>query len=100
MTGAGANGAVIQGNIIGLDPDGATGGGNTDVIYLRYAEATEIVDTLMGVGKIEEKEAQQGKAAVSRSSFDIQSDEATNSLVITAPPDIMRTLGAKASRIP
>ena len=67
-------------------------GGNTDVIYLRYAEATEIVDTLMGVGKIEEKEAQQGKAAVSRSSFDIQADEATNSLVITAPPDIMRTL--------
>ena len=67
-------------------------GGNTDVIYLRYAEATEIVDTLLGVGKIEEKEAQQGKAAVSRSSFDIQADEATNSLVITAPPDIMRTL--------
>ncbi len=36
-------------------------GGNTDVIYLRYAEAAEIVDTLMGVGKIEEKESQQGK---------------------------------------
>jgi len=68
-------------------------GGNTDVIYLRYAEATEIVNTLLGVGKIEEKEAQQGKAAPARgASFDIQADEATNSLVITAPPDIMRTL--------
>lgn len=70
-------------------------GGNTDVVYLRYAEATEIVDTLLGVGKIEEQEGQQGKGkAVSakRGSFDIQADEATNSLVITAPPDIMRTL--------
>jgi len=67
-------------------------GGNTDVIYLRYAEATEIVNTLLGVGKIEEKEAQQGKATPTRGVFDIQADEATNSLVITAPPDIMRTL--------
>jgi general secretion pathway protein D len=72
-------------------------GGNTDVVYLRYAEATEIVDTLMGVGKIEEKESQQGKGkavsvSASRGSFDIQADEATNALVITAPPDIMRTL--------
>jgi hypothetical protein len=31
VTGAGATGTIIQGNIIGLDPDGATGGGNTDV---------------------------------------------------------------------
>ncbi|MDX2456950.1 MAG: type II secretion system secretin GspD [Gammaproteobacteria bacterium] len=69
-------------------------GGNTDVVYLRYATAEDVVDTLLGVGKIEEKEAQQGKgkAAAPKSSFDIQADEATNSLVITAPPDIMRTL--------
>lgn len=70
-------------------------GGNTDVVYLHYAEATEIVDTLLGVGKIEEQEGQQGKGnAVSskRGSFDIQADESTNALVITAPPDIMRTL--------
>ena len=31
-------------------------GGNTDVVYLRYAVASDIVDTLLGVGKIEEKE--------------------------------------------
>jgi general secretion pathway protein D len=74
-------------------------GGNTDVIYLRYAEAAEIVDTLMGVGKIEEKEAQQGKTGGSRSVFDIQADEATNSLVITAPPDIMRTLKRVISQL-
>jgi general secretion pathway protein D len=70
-------------------------GGNTDVVYLRYADAADIVDTLLGVGKVEQQEAQQGKgkaAAIPKGSFDIQADEATNSLVITAPPDIMRTL--------
>jgi len=76
-------------------------GGNTDVIYLRYANAADIVDTLLGVGKIEEKEAQQGKGkvAVSKGSFDIQADEATNALVITAPPDIMRTIKQVISKL-
>ena len=77
-------------------------GGNTDVVYLHYAEATEIVDTLLGVGKIEEQEGQQGKGnAVSskRGSFDIQADESTNALVITAPPDIMRTLKRVISQL-
>jgi general secretion pathway protein D len=67
-------------------------GGNTDVIYLKYAEATEIVDVLKGVGKVEQQEVTKGKKTAPRSEFDIQADEATNSLVITAPPDIMRTL--------
>ena len=77
-------------------------GGNTDVVYLHYAEAAEIVDTLMGVGKIEQQETQQGKgkaAGSSRASFDIQADESTNALVITAPPDIMRTLKRVISQL-
>jgi len=78
-------------------------GGNTDVVYLRYAESTEIVDVLMGVGKIEEQEAggKGGAAAVAkqRGSFDIQADESTNALVITAPPDIMRTLKRVISQL-
>jgi general secretion pathway protein D len=77
-------------------------GGNTDVVYLRYAEAAEIVDTLLGVGKISEQESQQGKATTTRAAgagFDIQADEATNSLVITAPPDIMRTLKRVISQL-
>jgi len=76
-------------------------GGNTDVVYLRYAVAADIVDTLMGVGKVEEQEAGQGKrgGGSSRGSFDIQADEATNSLVITAPPDIMRTLRRVISQL-
>jgi general secretion pathway protein D len=78
-------------------------GGNTDVVYLRYAEATKIVDVLMGVGKIEEKEATQTKGAAAGASrggsFDIQADESTNALVITAPPDIMRTLKRVISQL-
>ncbi len=31
VTGTGATGTIIQGNIIGLDPDGSTGSGNADV---------------------------------------------------------------------
>jgi general secretion pathway protein D len=69
-------------------------GGNTDVVYLRYANAADIVDTLLGVGKIEEQEALQGKskATAPKGAFDIQADDATNALVITAPLDIMRTI--------
>jgi len=76
-------------------------GGNTDVVYLRYATAEDIVDTLLGVGKIEQEEAKlgKGKVAISKSSFDIQADEPTNSLVITAPPDIMRTLKHVISKL-
>jgi general secretion pathway protein D len=74
-------------------------GGNTDVVYLRYADATEIVGTLVGVGKLEEKEAEERGAAKQRGAFDIQADEATNSLVITAPPDIMRTIKRVISQL-
>jgi general secretion pathway protein D len=74
-------------------------GGNTDVVYLKYADATEIVDVLKGVGKVEEQEAGKGKTAAPRGEFDIQADEATNSLVITAPPDIMRTLKRVISQL-
>lgn len=74
-------------------------GGNTDVIYLKYAEATEIVDVLKGVGEVEKKEVGKGKTAAPRSQFDIQADEATNSLVITAPPDIMRTMKRVISQL-
>jgi general secretion pathway protein D len=73
-------------------------GGNTDVVYLKYADAAEIVDVLKGVGKVEEQEGKT-KTTTSRSEFDIQADEATNALVITAPQDIMRTLRQVISQL-
>jgi len=66
-------------------------GGNTTVVYLNYAEAKDLVPVLTGVGKKIEGEA-QGKVSAPKGEFDIQADEAMNALVITAPPDVMRTL--------
>ncbi len=68
-------------------------------LYLRYAEATALVETLTGVGKIEEQQDAAGKARTARSEFAIQADEATNALVITAPPDIMRSLKRVISQL-
>jgi len=68
-------------------------GGNTRVVYLRYAQAEDMVKVLTGVSKSVE---QQGKGKAARSAnkinVDIQAHEATNSLVITAPPDHFRSL--------
>ncbi len=68
--------------------------GNTHVIYLRYAQAKELVPVLTGVGKLQAKKGQKGKKTFSSGNlpFNIQADEATNALVITAPPDVMRSL--------
>ena len=71
-------------------------GGNTKVIYLKYAKAADLVDTLRGVGKIQ-SEVAKGKTAVAANiekELDIQADEATNALVISAPPALMRSLEA------
>jgi len=73
-------------------------GGNTDVVYLNYAEAKDLVPVLTGVGKKVEGEA-QGKVSSPKGEFDIQADEAMNALVITAPPDIMRTLKRVISQL-
>lgn len=71
------------------------GGGNTEVIYLRYAKAADLVPILQGVSeKLRgEGEAVQPQAPTQgRSDINIQADEATNSLVVTAPPDAIRSL--------
>lgn len=68
-------------------------GGNTRVIYLRYAQAEEMVKVLTGVSKSVEKQG-KGKSAGAPNKIvvNIQADEATNALVITAPPDVFRSL--------
>jgi general secretion pathway protein D len=68
--------------------------GNTKVIYLKYAKAPDLVETLTGVGKSQTEEAKKGAptAAGVEKQLDIHADEATNSLVITAPPSLMRSL--------
>ncbi|HFB67181.1 MAG TPA: type II secretion system protein GspD [Aeromonadales bacterium] len=73
--------------------------GNTQVIYLHYAKATDLVEILNGVGKSKEEEEKKKKSGSSRTarrstnntSFSIEAHEETNALVITAPPDVMRS---------
>ncbi len=76
-----------------LDQEMATTG-NNKVIYLRYAKADDIVNVLKGVSKnlLAEKQDKTKTTASKNSEVDIAAHKGTNSLVITAPPDIMRAL--------
>ncbi len=69
--------------------------GDTHVIYLRYAKAKDLVPVLTGVGKTKnstDKKAKPAAPSSSRQPFDIQADESTNALVITAAPTVFRSL--------
>ncbi|MFY8352646.1 type II secretion system secretin GspD [Pseudoalteromonas sp. SSM20] len=69
--------------------------GNTKVYYLNYAKAEDLVKVLQGVSKSINDEQNQGKANTRSSRKDdisIEAHEDTNSLVITANPDVMRSL--------
>lgn len=68
--------------------------GNTRVIYLRYARAKDLVPVLTGVSTTVEQQAKAaGQApAVNVLPVNIQAEESSNSLVITAPPDIFDAL--------
>ncbi len=71
--------------------------GNTQVIFLRYAQAKDLVNVLTGVSdNIWEMEK-----STSSNMFktNIQADESTNSLVITAPPEIQADLAAVIDKL-
>jgi len=84
--------ARLAGLIRQLDAELETTG-NTRVFYLKYAKAEELVKVLTGVSQTIESEAQGGGKATPRANqMSIEADVDTNSLVITAQPDVMRTL--------
>jgi len=67
--------------------------GNTEVIYMRYAVAKDLVETLTSVGgEKTDKNAAAPTATNTPKNLDIRADEAANALIITAPRDKMRTL--------
>ncbi len=90
-------------------------GGNTQVVYLRYAKAKDLVTVLQGVSKNLSNEATRNapmpgqaqgappgggvSSGGGASLVDIQADEATNSLVITAPPELIRSLRAVIAQL-
>ncbi len=68
--------------------------GNNRVIYLKYASAEELVGVLQGVSDNLQAEKSSGNAAASTSKGQvlISAHVDTNALILTAPPDIMRSL--------
>lgn len=98
-----------------LDTPNKDTSGNTKVIYLRYAQAKDLVAILTGVSKGAEKSSRSSTAGAAVPSMpqavttapissaggsgggpfkdvSIEADEATNALVITAPPEQLRTI--------
>ncbi|WP_293747371.1 type II secretion system secretin GspD [uncultured Paraglaciecola sp.] len=68
--------------------------GNTRVIFLNYAKSEDLVKVLQGVSasiQAEEKGSTKGRQTTSRD-VSIDSHEDSNALVITAEPDMMRSL--------
>ncbi len=87
----------IRATIAHLDTPLENEAGNTHVIYLKYAKAEDLVKILTGVQASQDQTTKKGtaKKAVAQSSkadVDIQADEATNALIITAGPDVVRRM--------
>jgi general secretion pathway protein D len=73
---------------------------NTEVIYLQHATATELMDVLKGVGDQQlESQKKNQKAQARDGRFDIRADEATNALIVTAPPFLMRSLKSVIAKL-
>lgn len=73
--------------------------GNTHVLYLRYAKAEDLAKVLTGVSQAESKVGDKAKKPVGGGNASVQADAGTNSLVITAPPEQMRTLQAVVKKL-
>lgn len=69
--------------------------GNTRVIFLNYAKAEDLVKVLQGVSasiQAEEQSSGSSRRGSSNREVSIDAHEDSNSLVITAEPDMMRSL--------
>lgn len=100
LSGDASNRLRIRALIARLDM--STESGNTQVIYLRYAKAKDIADELKTFLSDLQKQSGGGSSGGANSSQPTVSlipDERTNSLVITAPPKIMRSIQDVISKL-
>ncbi|HEX7027315.1 MAG TPA: type II secretion system secretin GspD [Gammaproteobacteria bacterium] len=85
----------IRGIIAQLDAP-LDSGGNTQVVFLKYAVATDMAAILQGVASKTAEQQPQGGGGNAPSGaaggVDIQADEANNALVITGPPAVINEL--------
>jgi general secretion pathway protein D len=97
----------IEALIVSLDTPFAKGGGDTQVRYLRYADAEKLADKLKGQATASAKAANAGVpqstpqpgASNVDSSVTIWADVPTNALILTAPPKIMKSLMAVIDKL-
>ena len=79
--------------------------GNTQVVYLHYAKSKDISDELKGyVSDLQKQSAGKGGAAPAggggaNPDVSVIPDDRTNSLVITAPPKLMRSIQDVISKL-
>jgi general secretion pathway protein D len=74
--------------------------GNARVIYLEYAQAKDLATVLNKVVQNIQKGASKDQAPVAgKADASIEADEDTNSLIITAPADMMQSLTGIISRL-
>ena len=104
LTGEKSQRLKIKALIINMDTPLATGG-DTQVRYLRYADAEKIADKLKGQATATAKAqggpptAGTGGAPNVDASVTIWADVSTNALIITAPPKIMKSLMAVIDKL-
>ena len=71
--------------------------GNTRVFYLKYSKSEDLVKVLKGVSESIEADTKSSKSSKSSSkkrNISIEAHEPTNTLVITAQPDMLRSLAS------
>lgn len=90
----------LRGLVVQLDTP-LDSGGNTEVIYLRYAGAADLAKVLSGIsGSLTGKDGRPaGQASGTTGNAVIQADESNNALVISAAPDVMRSLKSVIRRL-
>lgn len=67
---------------------------NNQVIYLKYAKADELVDVLKGVADniVQEQRSEAQSSSSLRNQILISAHKSTNSLILSAPQDVMRAM--------
>jgi len=95
MSGERSSRLKIRATIAHLDTPLENATGNTHIIYLKYAKAKDLASILSGVEKkraTTNKKVGKVSSQSKKNSADIQADESTNALIITAGPDVVRRM--------
>lgn len=94
ISGTPAQRAQLRGLVNRLDRP-VTGEGNTQVVYLKYANAKEVAEILKGIAESIQKDQKVAEPGGVR----IQPSESTNAVVINAPPAMQSSFKSVISQL-